>query len=260
MGDLRDRTWSLTLNLDMFNAALAVQQNDLEHADFVRGFHLGINAGTPRGERSAAFMDGFSVGQTARANTDAYRSMQSTNGKKGGRPKKESGGLAPVNHRLSGAQAPPKLTVTGYVLKDSLSKEELTEGTRTRRKSRKQNPTPEPLEAILGGKGTATFEEYWSLVKVFGAAKNPAPRDTARLFADAVAAGVAPELIQAKAQQLRKAASEAKFMPQLAKWLEGQGYLNPDPTPAAKGTSPDQKQQSIQDYLEANPDLFEAAR
>ena len=113
MVPMDDRTWSLRLNLDAFNAGLAVQQGDAECAEFVRGFHLGINNGMPRGERPASFMDGFTIGHTTRIETDDYRLQQSINGKKGGRPKNKSVGSAPVNRTLTGAEGSPKPTVKG---------------------------------------------------------------------------------------------------------------------------------------------------
>ena len=98
------------------------------------------------------------------------------------------------------------------------------------RPARPRKPDPESLEAILqGGKGTPTWEAYWALVTVFGGqSKNPAPRTTARLYANAVANGAPPGRIQNRAENLRSATSEVRFMPQLAKWLEGEGYLTPD--------------------------------
>lgn len=97
--------------------------------------------------------------------------------------------------------------------------------------------SPETLEGILGGgKGTPTWEAYWRLVGIFGPGKNPAPKTTAKLYAYAVVA-FSPEHIHEKAQALARSVSSPQYLPQLAKWLEGEGYRNPDPTPqgAANG-------------------------
>ena len=85
------------------------------------------------------------------------------------------------------------------------------------------------LESILGGgKGTPYWEAYWKLVSTFGGqSKNHAPRSTATLYMTATV-GFHPDHIQEKADSLRQSTSEVKFMPQLAKWLEGQGYATPD--------------------------------
>lgn len=98
---------------------------------------------------------------------------------------------------------------------------------------RKRGPAAkkaDSLEDILrGGKGTPTWEAYWKLAGTFGGQpKNPAPMTTARLYVQALDAGATLEQIQAKADTLRAGTSEIRYMPQLQKWLEGQGYLTPD--------------------------------
>jgi hypothetical protein len=100
---------------------------------------------------------------------------------------------------------------------------------KTPRKRGPAKPEPTSLEEILkGGKGTPYWEAYWKLVGTFGGqSKNPAPRTTAALYMTATV-GYHPEHIQGKAEDLRAQTSEAKFMPQLAKWLEGCGYATPD--------------------------------
>ena len=113
-----------------------------------------------------------------------------------------------------------------------------TEAVKKKRTPRKREAAAIPdesLEDILkGGKGTIFWEAYWKLVGLFGPAKNPAPKTTARLYMSATV-GYHPDHIQEKAEVLSKATSERKYLPQLAKWLEGGGYLNPNPTPHTGG-------------------------
>jgi hypothetical protein len=102
------------------------------------------------------------------------------------------------------------------------------------RKAKAPKPDSMSLDEILGKHKDA----YWALATIFGGQlKNPAPKTTAALYVQALKV-VSAEVIQAKAQGLARSNSDIKFMPQLAKWLEGQGYLNPDlprqvPKPAA---------------------------
>lgn len=93
---------------------------------------------------------------------------------------------------------------------------------------------PKPkLEEILGPKGSPDDAAYWKLVAIFGGAKNPAPTQTAQAFVEAILTTPVHSIL-AKAQNLRDSLSGPQFMPQLQKWLDGQGYLNPDAT-ADKG-------------------------
>ena len=51
--------------------------------------------------------------------------------------------------------------------------------------------------------------------------------------------GFHPEHIHEKAVELVKATSDPKYLPQLAKWLEGEGYRAPSPahhSPQRKGS------------------------
>lgn len=95
-------------------------------------------------------------------------------------------------------------------------------------------PKPKPsvddsLESILGGKDSPAWTSYWKLAGLFGPGKNPAPKTTAKLYAYAIV-GFHPDHLLEKAQELVKATSEQKYLPQLAKWLEGEGYRNPTPS------------------------------
>lgn len=87
------------------------------------------------------------------------------------------------------------------------------------------------LESILDGKGSPLWEAYWELVGIFGPAKNPAPKTTARLYRLALEHELMVEDLHVKAQELLKATSDPKYLPQLAKWLEGEGYRNPNQVP-----------------------------
>ncbi len=106
---------------------------------------------------------------------------------------------------------------------------------------------PESLETILGGgKGTPVWEAFWRLASTFGPAKNPAPKRSARFYAEALGrTGLIPEQIQAKAETLARSVGEPKYMPQLVTWLENGGFLNPEPqphaTPAADGIPDDRR-------------------
>ncbi|WP_285570012.1 hypothetical protein [Geothrix limicola] len=109
-----------------------------------------------------------------------------------------------------------------------------------------RQPKPIPkLEAILGPKGSPDDLAYWKLVGIFGAAKNPAPTQTAQAFVNAMMT-IPPHSILAKAQNLRDSLSGPQFMPQLQKWLDGQGYLNPD-APSA-GMAPSHRRESDEEY------------
>jgi len=139
------------------------------------------------------------------------------NGSKGGRPKNPVGLISETqtkanhNHNLQEDKEVPTVA-------------------KTPRKARTPKASSDSLEEILrGGKGTPMWEAYWKLVATFGGQpKNPAPKTTAVLYAAAIVAGAPQERIQAQAQALRNLTSEERFMPQLSKWLEGQGYLTPD--------------------------------
>lgn len=111
---------------------------------------------------------------------------------------------------------------------DSLIPDSLIPDSKKAPRKRVAKANGESLESILGDR----FDSYWSLVKVFGSQKNPAPKTTAKLYA-----GIKFDLgeVHRKAENLAASMSDPKFMPQLAKWLEGQGWLNPDPDPQSRG-------------------------
>ena len=86
----------------------------------------------------------------------------------------------------------------------------------------------------MDGKGSPLWETYWKLAGMFGPAKNPSPKITAKLYRYATV-GFHPDHLQEKALELVKATSDPKFLPQLAKWLEGEGYRNPTQAPQVNG-------------------------
>ena len=107
---------------------------------------------------------------------------------------------------------------------------------------------PDTLEGILGGgKGTPTWEAYWKVAGVFGPGKNPAPKTTAALYVKATIEFSHEHMFQ-KAQAMARTVSEQKYLPQLAKWLEGEGYRNPDqPAPGAQHGPSQQHRHSDRD-------------
>ena len=254
------RTFSLMANIDELNAAWMVLRSVQDKADFLDGQVHGVNQAAALEGMSPSYCSGFKVGSDWRAKTEEYRRQQSENGKLGGRPSTKSGGLPPLNRRLGGAKAMPKLSDTGLQITDPLPREELNGRVRTG----KRKAGSESLEAILGGgKGTPTHEGYWKLVETFGGAtKNPAPKATAKLYADAITTGTTPELILSKAQELRNATSDSKYMPQLRTWLEGEGWRNPSLPPPAPGMQrtaagiSNQRDELAADYLAQNAQFF----
>ena len=94
---------------------------------------------------------------------------------------------------------------------------------------------PDSLEGILGGgKGAPTWEAYWKVAGIFGPGKNPAPKTTAALYVKATIE-FSHEHMFLKAQAMARTVSEQKYLPQFAKWLEGEGYRSPDqPTQGAQ--------------------------
>ena len=98
---MNSRTWSIQLNLDELNAAWMILREPAEKADFLDGLTHGLNLSSPWSGATRAYNEGFKLGQQSRAATDEYRDRQSQNGKMGGRPRKETTALTPVNHRFN---------------------------------------------------------------------------------------------------------------------------------------------------------------
>lgn len=104
-------------------------------------------------------------------------------------------------------------------------------------KSTEPKPPKTTLQDILGER----FDDYWKLAAIFGPTKNFRPSETAALYMQALASGVTVEQIFARATILKRLTEETKYLPQLAKWLEGQGYqipeANQETTSAAQSNS-----------------------
>ncbi len=243
------RTWSMRFNLDDFNASYAALDDDSDKAQFLTGFSRGLNAGSLKDGASEALSCGFSLGHEMRREAEEFRAQAAIHGAKGKgthgdtRRGKGEGSLVDgdgephtqtTNHKpQSSTHQPPASTHPGLDQEGAVPRLEhtLPGGTPHRALPKKRTTTakePKPkLEAILGPKGLPDEVAYWKLVGIFGAAKNPAPTQTAQAFVEAMLK-VPAHSILAKAQNLRDSLSGPQYMPQLQKWLDGQGYLNPD--------------------------------
>lgn len=213
----RARCWNLRINLDEFNAACWALTTQEEKSLFLCGLLAGMNGAEVNHEVTSRFTNGHTIGKAMRDEAEAYRMAKSAIGKLGGRPSDKK-----VNHEVNllvnhdGTQSP----IPNPILKD----EKITTVPRKRVTKPKDEVS---LEAILDGKGSPLWEAYWKLAGIFGPAKNPSPKATARLYHLALDGGFKVEHLHEKALELVKATSEQKYLPQLAKWLEGEGYRNP---------------------------------
>lgn len=184
-----------------------------------------MNGAEVNHEVTSRFTSGHTIGKAMRDEAEAYRESKAVIGKLGGRPKDKQVNQVVnlvVNHE--GTQSP----IPNPILKDKKIN--------TAPRKRVTKPKDEvSLEAILGGKGSPLWEAYWKLAGIFGPAKNPSPKATARLYHFALGGGFKVEHIHEKAQELARATSEQKYLPQLAKWLEGEGYRNPDQAQVRSG-------------------------
>lgn len=70
------------------------------------------------------------------------------------------------------------------------------------------------------------YDNYWMLAKLFGPNKNYQPMASAPLYLQALQ-HTTHESIYAQAVRITRL-TEHKYLPQLIKWLEGQGYMTPD--------------------------------
>ncbi len=83
--------WSLIFNLDAFNADNAKLQTDKERAQYLSGFSLGTNNGTPRdGSTSEAMLLGFHFGKSMRDKAEEFMARAVKAGKEGGYHKHKS--------------------------------------------------------------------------------------------------------------------------------------------------------------------------
>lgn len=88
-------------------------------------------------------------------------------------------------------------------------------------KPSKRQPLKKDLKGILGDH----WDDYWALAKLFGPTKNYAPSQSAKLYLDALTQTPHDEIYQ-RAKRLAES-TEQRYLPQFAKWLEGQAYLEP---------------------------------
>jgi hypothetical protein len=174
--------------------------------------------------------DGFMVSLRLLSEQAAYSGKvlaNQLNGSKGGRPKKN-----PLGSNKEPTYGNPQVT-------EPEPEPELEKDKSIKTVPRKRVTKPkevESLDAILDGKGSPLWETYWELAGLFGPSKNPSPKITAKLYRLATQT-VESDHIQQKAVELAKATSEQKYLPQLAKWLEGEGYQNPTQIPLTGGTN-----------------------
>lgn len=97
----------------------------------------------------------------------------------------------------------------------------------------KADPTKPTIREVLGDH----YDSYWLMANLFGRNKNYQPLDTAVLYMNAIYQGFSPAELHAAALQTTRETSEQKFLPQLKRWLEGQGYSLPPDQGATHGTA-----------------------
>jgi len=260
----RSRTWNLRLNLDSFNAAFAALADDPERSQFLAGLSRGMNGGMTRDGLSFPFQEGFLLGSEMRDEAEALRQANTINGLKGGSPSHkgriESPPGAPIGE--GGMNRSGTLSLNPLIPETNNQNPQIREPipppskSAGRRKSTSRSEGGSLEEILGGGKGTVNFEAYWRLAGTFGVAKNPAPKTSARLYVEAIGKGATVERIQNRAENLRRANSDEKYMPQLAKWLEGEGYLAPDAPLGGKASRLLEPSPMVREYMEQNRAFF----
>lgn len=88
-------------------------------------------------------------------------------------------------------------------------------------KPKKPPSSKKDLRGMLGDH----WDDYWAIAKLFGPTKNYAPSQSAKAYLDALAQTPHSEIYD-RAKRLSES-TEQRYLPQLAKWLEGQAYLEP---------------------------------
>jgi len=215
------RTWNLRMNLDEFNALVSSLFADDARALALQGLSLGCNRGPCPDGAPDPFRRAWEIGSGWRSEAECFIE------------KKKDAGSASAKARREKYGSSQPLARTGYEHRSSTVLGVLEQGTNQSPIPNPQSSIPKPtarkakpqesLDEILGDKK----ESYWNLVSVFGPTKNPAPKTTARLYVTALAS-FSGEHIQKKAEALLQGGTDPKYLPQLAKWLEGEGYRNPD--------------------------------
>lgn len=253
------------MNLDEFNALVSSFYSDADRALALQGLTLGCNGGACPDGAPDAFRRACELGSGWRTEAEEYRTGRAENGAKGGRPKSKPCGSQMVptpephgNHNETQSPIPNPLPEQPKIQPPPKAQ-----------KPARKDKTQKSLDGILGDHK----ESYWKLVALFGPTKNPAPKTTARLYVNAITA-FPPEQILAKAQALVHGTSDPKYLPQLARWLEGEGYRNPDSlpkmAPASKTSRAHEADASFLaqldglgrvsgDYLGQNQDFFKRA-
>jgi len=252
------RTWKLQFNLDEFNSEYMGLSTDQDKAQWLCGFGNGLNNSRLREGVEPCFASGYGFGKGMRDEAEAFRANKSVNGAKGGRPR--------AAEPAYGAEAQP------VTFSEAMVNQSSTQSTNPISTIPDIPPSPNegryPLsgarlgedcvlpgqscEEILGGVGTAVWEDYWRLVAVFGERKNGRPKETAALYVEALKHGAEAESILARAKSLKEGTSDPRYMPGLARWLSGQGYLNPL---SSRGSSvrckdePDSRAEEVRGYL-----------
>lgn len=77
------------------------------------------------------------------------------------------------------------------------------------------------LQDILGNH----YDGYWKVAGLFPRIKNFKPSDTATLYRQLIDEGATDDMIFTAATRLKAKTSEDKYLPQLAKWLDGRSFL-----------------------------------
>lgn len=237
------RIWSMRFNLDTFNGAYAALDDDQDKAQFLTGFSRGLNRGALKEGNSEALAQGHLIGSQMREEAEAFSAQAVAHGAK--RWKKEGTHREPTGDpkgMVEGSHEGPGLRfkVQGFPGQEKTSVLDVpgtgdTPPPREATPKKRTSAPPKPkLDAILGPKGSPDEKAYWELVKVFGGEKNPSATQSAQAFVEAIQV-VPVHTILAKAKGLRSSMSDAKYMPQLFKWLDGQGYMNPDASVSSGG-------------------------
>lgn len=99
------------------------------------------------------------------------------------------------------------------------------------RKARVQPLETQPLEVLLGGKGSQTWDRYWRTMGVWPREKNPAPKRTAAAWLEACKRQAPTDIYRAALHYRdeflppRRKADETHFMRSPLEWLEQEGWL-----------------------------------
>ena len=221
------------MNLDEFNAACGGAFTESDRSALLGGFQLGCNGGELPEGSSRVVRSGFEVASKWRDEAELYKETSSIGGKRSAEARKLKYGTSNPKGVRSDFEGGLEEGANQSPIPKPLTKEPITNNPTAPRKrvtKHKESASVESLSSILQGKE----DPYWKLAGLFGPTKNPSPKITARLYMAAILE-FDPDQIHEKALELVKATSEQKYLPQLAKWLEGEGYRNPTQTPQVNG-------------------------